>query len=338
MLPRGQNAVDRIRGHLCATQDQSSAPSDLLVKKLKRKMKIMDKIAATLSRRPTSVEGSTVLLMRDWVACWRLTLTKAFVAGGCLLAIAALAPTESRAQSNSGAAATPPVFAVATIKPSKPGDTGSSLLRDASSRFIAENATLRMLITYAYNIQNHQLLGGPGWANSEAFDVVGKPDGHPGLDEFRQMIQSLLADRFQLKLHRDTRDLPIYGLVVGKNGPKLSRWEDSPGPMVKAQRGKLTCQKVSTAILAKALTRRLDRTVADQTGLTGDYDFTLEWTPDETQGPRPTEIDDRQPGTTSELGPSIFTAIQEQLGLKLVAGTGPVEVLIIESAERPSAN
>jgi hypothetical protein len=161
--------------------------------------------------------------MRDWVACWHLTLIKAFVAGGCALAVAALAPTESRAQSKSGAAPTPTAFEVATVKPSKPGDTGSSLLRDASSK------------------------------------------------------------------------------------------------------------------LAQALTRRLDRTVADLTGLTGDYDFTLEWTPDETQGPRPTEISDRQPGT-SELGPSIFTALQEQLGLKLVAGRGPVEVLIIASAERPSAN
>jgi len=275
--------------------------------------------------------------MRDWVACWHLTLIKASVAGGCALAVAALAPTESRAQSKSGAAPTPTAFEVATVKPSKPGDTGSSLLRDASSKFTAENATLRMLITYAYNIQDHQLLGGPAWVNSETFDVVGKPDGHPDLDQFRQMIKSLLADRFQLKLHPDTRELPIYNLVVGKNGPKLSLWKDSPGPMVKGQRGKLTCQKVSTAMLAKALTRRLDRTVTDLTGLTGDYDFTLEWTPDETQGPRPTEISDRQPGT-SELGPSIFTALQEQLGLKLVAGRGPVEVLIIASAERPSAN
>jgi bla regulator protein blaR1 len=240
----------------------------------------------------------------------------------------------SRAQSRSEAT---PTFEVTSVKPSAPDAMGRSMLRDPSGRFTAENATLKMLICYAYNVRDHQVIGAKGWLDSVRYDVIGKPEGRPNTDRFKQMVQSLLGDRFELRLRHDSRELPIFKLVIAKNGPKLIPWADSAGPVVRGAHGKLIGQKVSMRLLADALTRRLDRSVFDKTGLSGMYDFTLEWTPDERPTPPAMDPGDRTGGST-EVGPSIFTAIQEQLGLRLAAAKGPVDVLVVEGAERPKPN
>ena len=150
------------------------------------------------------------------------------------------------------------------------------------------------------------------------------------------MVQALLADRFALKLHRETKDLPSFALTVGKNGAHLVEWKDGVGPTCGYAGGKLTCTKVSMATLAEALARRVGRSVIDKTGLTGTYNVKLEWTPDESQAPGPSEMG-KAAGNDSGA-PPLLTAIQEQLGLKLEASKAPVEVLVIDGAAKPSEN
>ena len=153
------------------------------------------------------------------------------------------------------------------------------------------------------------------------------------------MFQTLLADRFQLKTHRETKELPVYAVTVGKNGPKLSKADPAgKGTQMSMGRGQLKAKKASIEQLAKLLGNQLGRTVLDKTGLAGDFDFELTWTPDVTGplGPKEGGVDGPPP--VDPGGPSIFTAIQEQLGLKLESQKGPVEILVIDSVERASEN
>ena len=145
------------------------------------------------------------------------------------------------------------------------------------------------------------------------------------------MLQTLLQDRFQLRLRRETKELPIYALVVGKNGSKLHEPDDITPNMISG-RGRITAHKVSIEEFAKRLGGQLGRTVVDRTGLEGNFAFDLEWTPDPVQpiGPNP------PPAQSSD--PSIFTALQEQLGLKLEVTRGQIEILVVDHAERPSEN
>jgi uncharacterized protein (TIGR03435 family) len=230
-------------------------------------------------------------------------------------------------------------FEVVSIKLNKGAGNGSSVLQDQSGNFTAENATLKMLIMsgLAYGVRDFQVVGGPGWINTERYDILAKPAGKADRAEFQQMVQALLAERFQLKFHRESRELPIYALSLGRNGPKLTEWKDAVGPMCRYVPGQLTCQKATMALLAEELARRLGRSVVDKTGLTGTYDLKLEWTPDEFQVPGPSEVGQPQPGA-DPAGPSIFTAIQNQLGLKLETGKGPVQVLVVDSAQKPAEN
>jgi uncharacterized protein (TIGR03435 family) len=223
-------------------------------------------------------------------------------------------------------AAQPPLeFEVASIKPAPPGPRNTTTEFEPGGRFRAVGAPLRALIQVAYAVQDFQVVGGPGWADSEPYDVVAKPAAGVTLDrnQVKMAIQALLVSRFQLKIHRATKDLPIYSLVVGKNGPKLAKNIDEPGPGATMGPGQLKGSKISMSILAAMLAQLLDFTVRNDTGISGDFDVKLTWTPGQAA-----EID----------GPSIFTALQEELGLKLNARKGPVEIIIIDSAERPSAN
>jgi uncharacterized protein (TIGR03435 family) len=222
--------------------------------------------------------------------------------------------------------AQPPLeFEVASIKPTPPGSDNTTMGFDPGGRFRATGAPLHALIQMAYGVKDFQVSGGPKWADSESYDVVAKPTAGVTLNQnqFKVAIQALLADRFNLKIHRETRNLPIYALLVGKNGPKLTKNIDAPGPGATMGSGQLKGSKISMSILASMLAQLLDRIVRDDTGISGDFDVKLDWTPGQAG-----DVD----------GPSIFASIEEQLGLKLNAQKGPVEVLIIDSAERPSAN
>ena len=228
-------------------------------------------------------------------------------------------------------------FEVASIKPSKDLSNETYVMQDQSGNLTGHNATLKALIRTAYAVRDHQILGGPAWMDSERFEVLAKPHVRAATSaEFRQMAQALLSDRFGLQLHRETRELPVFALTVGRNGPRLVEWRQAVGPACGYMAGRLTCTKVTMAILADSLARRLGRSVIDKTGLLGTYDLTLEWTPDENQVPGPAENGKAQARDSG--GPSLFSAIQEQIGLKLETAKAPVETLVIDDAHKPSEN
>jgi len=257
-----------------------------------------------------------------------------------------------------------PAFEVASIKPDKSG-TNSIMLRITPSGFIAHNLSLRELIRQAYRIQDDQLLGAPSWVDSSRYDIEAKVDtsdvdrlGRLTPDERDLMMQPLMADRFGLKVHTETRDLPVLVLVAAKGGPKLH--EAKPGDtypnglkdpegksgasMMRMGPGELTAQAVPISFLAHSLSRQLGgRIILDQTGLTGKYDFVLQWTPDHDAPPAAGGPGIGPPGRTDAPSanpdaPSLPTALQEQLGLKLESRKASVPVLVIDHIELPSEN
>jgi len=256
---------------------------------------------------------------------------------------------------------TAPSFEVATIKENHTaGATFSFSLQ--SGRFMADAAPLDRLIRFAYDMKSdHQVVNMPRWADSERFDIDAKigdadveavkklpPDQR--FQQYRLMVRSLLADRFQMKARTETQELPVYALVVAKNGPKLTPAAPSPETqklqmpqLIFHASGDLKASSVSMAFFAGWLSGRpdtSDRVVIDTTGLNGSYDFALKWTPVELGSPPGGADANQQPGTPplTDTGPSLFTAIQEQLGLKLEPEKGPVPVLVIDHIEQPSPN
>ncbi len=266
-------------------------------------------------------------------------------------------------------------FEVASIKPSA-AERGKVGIRIApGGRFTASGLTAKMLIQQAYDIKDFQISGGPGWLSSERYDIVAKAESSANREQLKLMLQSLLAERFKLEVHRETKELPVYSLVVAKNGPKLQKSEYQPpdpesgpppkptgegpgplaraaagesvsrstgGPMMRMGRGQVNAQMAQISMLANVLSMQLGRPVIDKTGLKGAYDFKLEWTPDESQRAFGLGEGDRPAGEAAappdSSGPSIFTALQEQLGLKLESQKGPVEILVIDGIEKPSEN
>jgi uncharacterized protein (TIGR03435 family) len=229
-----------------------------------------------------------------------------------------------------------PAFEVASVKPARLDVTARSLSQNPGARLTTSNATLKMLIMLAYQVMPDQIAGGPNWLESDGFDIDAKgADPKVTQAEFRHMIQSLLADRFQLKVHRSTKELPIYVLVLAKNGPKfVAAKDDDPEVSMRIEGpGQMTGVKATMSMFASTLSRPLQRKVIDGAGLKGAYNFKLQFVPD--QNPS-------KPGGDGVIptndGPSIFTALQEQLGLNLKAGKGPVEVLAIDHAEKPTPN
>lgn len=244
---------------------------------------------------------------------------------------------------------TRPTFEVASIKPNSIGvRTGVRIgccLVQPGGTVSATAATLKNMMEWAYGVQDYQISGGPTWLDSTRYDIIAKlehaVDLHPTMDNrdyFRQMVQGLLADRFKLALRRETKELPIYALVVAKNGAKLRALEkpqNATDTRLHGEKGRLIAEKVTMGLLAQeVLSNVLGRPVIDKTGLAGYYDFKLEWAPDEgVRGP-----DGKREIGGDPIGPSLFTAIQEQLGLKLESAKGPVEVLVVDQAEKPDAN
>ena len=232
-------------------------------------------------------------------------------------------------------------FEVATIKPGNPGDRRKMFGIMPGGRFSASNVTVKELILFAYDLKEQQLSGGPGWTNSDNWDIVGKPESAATPEQIKIMMRALLTDRFKLSLKRDSKELSVYNLVVAKNGPKMTESKDAGGPggpkrNIRMGRGQVEGQQMSMQMLADVLSRVSGRPILDKTGLTGTYDLKLEWTPDITDGPIKANPAEPPPSDTS--GPSLFTAVQEQLGLKLDAQKAPVDVYIIERVEKPSEN
>jgi uncharacterized protein (TIGR03435 family) len=224
-----------------------------------------------------------------------------------------------------------PAFEVASIKPN------TSLSRHASSHVtngevIMSNVSLKSCIQFAYHIQDGRLFG-PDWLSATSFDIVAKPPSGSPHDQYREMMQALLADRFKLAIHHESRTLPAFALVIGKNGPKLQKGEPG-GPHVDVENTKLTGRGMTMANLAETLSRHLDRPVVDKTGLEGFFDLHLEWSPEE----KPSD-EKEAAAALPPSRPPMFTAVQEQLGLRLQAEKLPVDVIVVDHMERlPTEN
>jgi uncharacterized protein (TIGR03435 family) len=239
--------------------------------------------------------------------------------------------------------AQPKAFDVATIKPNSSADNRDSLLIQPGGRFVATGIPLKMLMTEAYNVRDFEISGGPAWINTDRWDIEARAEGVAGrlpLDQFKAMLRVLIEDRFQLKVHREMKEMPAYFLSVGKSGLKIRPNSGEPGPLIRTGRGQMTVKKVPMATVAQVLSNTLRRPVIDKTGLTGEYDFTLEWAPEAGQG---TAVGGPPPGTAPDApaaadGPTIFTAIQEQLGLRLDSQKAPVETVVVDRVERPGEN
>lgn len=235
-----------------------------------------------------------------------------------------------------------PSFEVATVKPSKPDEPGKAFLV-RGDKFTTINTTLGDLVGFAYDVQSKQVEGGPSWMDSTKFDIEGKPDipGSPSPAQLRTMVQKLLVDRFQLKFHKEKKDMSAYVLSVGKAGPKMTRNTDNPNGLPGLffrQLGVLTVQNATMSDFAHLMQSAvLDRPVVDQTSLDGKWNFVLKWTPDESQfGGMGVKVP--PPSDAADAPPPLFTAIQEQIGLKLESGRAPVEVLVLDHVDQPSAN
>ena len=285
----------------------------------------------------------------------------------------------SRAAQDAPGAVDSAKFEVVSVKPNS-GGPGPTMMRiQAGGRFTATNVTVRNLITNAYRMQPFQIVGGPSWLTSDHFDVIAKAPSEladpfageqtlQGPTQLQLMLRAMLADRFNLKVHTESREQPIYALVLARSdaklGAKLTRSTTDCRALMAAGRGRageppqmpafgqpmvcgmrigpgsFSAGSVTLAQVASSLSNLVTRTVIDRTGLEGNFDLDLAYTPD--------QMPSRAPGTAPDQpilangiaidpnGPSIFTAIQEQLGLKLESTKGPVDVLVIDSVDHPT--
>ncbi len=256
-----------------------------------------------------------------------------------------------------------PSFAVASIKPEVSGQPGPRY--QFFPGFKAENTTLKDLLMLAYDVKDFQISGGPSWIGSDHYDIEATTEAKPSFDQKwlasqKQRLQTLMRERFGLTLHRETKELPIYRLIVAKGGLKLQPLKEgacvtfdpnnpTPPPGKTAQdycgsggfprRGRYDATSARMMDLALAFSILTGRTVVDKTGITGEFPVHLTFAPDDSMLQVPGAPGD--PGNAAaaaDSGPSFFTAVQEQLGLRLESGKGPVEVLVIDHVEKPSEN
>jgi uncharacterized protein (TIGR03435 family) len=235
----------------------------------------------------------------------------------------------------------PARFEVASIRPSNP-DAQGKLFTVKGRQVLTLNTTLADLVTFAYNVHARQVSGGPAWMETDKFDITGQPEleGLPNDRQLRELIRNLLQERFKLSMRTEKRDLPIYAITVAQGGPKLARNDSNPNglpSLLFKGLGLLPAVNATMDDFARVMqTAVLDRPVVNRTGLQGRYDFTLRWTPDDSQfrsfGIR------IPPSTDPNAPPGIFTAIQEQLGLRLESTNGPADVFVIDRVERPTEN
>jgi uncharacterized protein (TIGR03435 family) len=236
-----------------------------------------------------------------------------------------------------------PKFDVVTIKPSDPTRQGKGFGFNGSHARTF-NTNLNDLIAFAYNLHPKQIVNAPAWFGTDNFDIDGVPDtpGRPNSKQLKQLIQSVLADRFQLTFHHDQKELAVYAITIAKGGPRLTESihkPTDPSGFLYRKFGQLAVTNETIKDFCDGMQgSALDKPVVDHTGLTGRYDFTLDWTPDETQflqfGPRPPAPATEDPNAP----PALNTAIQEQLGLKIDAIKAPADAFVIDHVEKPSAN
>jgi uncharacterized protein (TIGR03435 family) len=238
-----------------------------------------------------------------------------------------------------------PVFSVVTVKPSDPLNTNWALAIKGT-HFFSTSTTVDDLISFAYGVHRKQIIGGPAWLQSTKYDIEGVPDieGKPSRQQLASMIQGLLADRFKLAMHRGRKELAVYALTVGKNGPRLTKSAAAPdgpsgygfGPF-----GTMKVTNMTMAAFASAMQRTvLDKPLVNRTGLVDRYDFTLRWRPDDSQFNqiRATGVVEPTGGDDPNAPPGLYAAIQEELGLKLEPIKAPADVLVVDHAEKPSPN
>jgi uncharacterized protein (TIGR03435 family) len=236
-----------------------------------------------------------------------------------------------------------PSFEVATLKPSLPDGSGK-YLRVAGRRYTTHNTSLADLIEVAYGVHPRQIAGAPEWVTSDKFDLVGVPDapGEPNVSQWLLMMQKMLADRFKLAFHHEKREISAYVLSVAKNGPKNLTRSDSNNPLpsglefIPGFAGLLLpARNTTTAQFAQMMQQVvLDRPVVDKTGLSDRFDFQLTFTPDDSEfNGHPPSL---PPQTSSS--PGLFEALQQQLGLKLIAEKITTDVLVIDHVDKPSPN
>jgi uncharacterized protein (TIGR03435 family) len=269
-----------------------------------------------------------------------------------------------RAQSR---AAPPPSYEVISVKLDPNGDPNRNITWDQTpDGLMATNVTLELFIRQAYGLMSYQIAGAPNWSDQREFDVSAKMDEAESRKlrslgkadatiERQRMLQSLIADRFRLVVHRETKQGSVYALVVAKNGPKFQQTSaDSASPNDAATAassvaprnppilmggGLLTFDGAPIAALAKFISQVIGRPVLDRTGLAGKYAFTLKWTSDEFDLPAHDQsAPNQQTAGADESATSIFTVLQEQLGLKLETTKGPVDMLVIDHVEEPTPN
>jgi uncharacterized protein (TIGR03435 family) len=226
-----------------------------------------------------------------------------------------------------------PGWEVATVRPSDPDDKHQSF--DVRGRHIVvQNQPVEMMLLVAYGVQKSQIVGAPEWVRTERFTVDGVPDvdGQPNVRQIQSLLQKLLAERFGMKLHREQREMPVYALTVAKGGTKMVRSMGDPNGLPSENGGgsgnirSFHFTNTSMPDLALFMLVEVDRPVVDHTGLQGRYDFPLKFSKDEVSTSDP------------DAPPRIFTAIQEQVGLKFEPVKAPADVLVIDKIERPSAN
>lgn len=229
-----------------------------------------------------------------------------------------------------GAQNASPAFEVASVKENKSGSQNSSN-RTAGERYSGTNLSLIQMLRTAYAVQEFQIAGYPAWAETDKFDIEGKMESGGNVRDFPLALQKLLADRFKLVLHREPRQASIYTLVVMKDGPKFKPGDPSncsgrSGGFA-ATPTEINGGCVTMEQFAARLSRSIGTHVVDGTSLKGTFDFTVSWL-----------ADDRFSGRGASANPTLFTALQEQLGLRLQSGKGPVETLVIDRVERPVAD
>ncbi len=272
-----------------------------------------------------------------------------------LVVLVALATLNLSAQGPATGSA--PAFDVASVKKNTSGEFGASF-GGQPGQLSVRNNTLRNIVRNTYQLQNFQIVGGPGWFDTDRFDITARAPEAATPQQMLPMVRALLADRFKLVVHTEMRPMPVYMLVVDRAdkrlGPKLTpssvdcaalmaaRPTPPPQPPgggpfcgTRANPGRVQANAVAMAAFARNLSNFAGRFVIDQTGLAGNWDIDLQWTPD--PGLTPALPPNAPPLPASEPnGPSLFSAIQEQLGLKLDSQRAPIEVLVVDSAEQPS--
>jgi uncharacterized protein (TIGR03435 family) len=235
-------------------------------------------------------------------------------------------------------------YEVASIRPANPKELFVRIEAGAGGSFHATSITLQQLVMSAYNVRDFQVSGGPGWVGTERYNVLAKPEeAEPPLpstssratfesraERERERLRNLLKDRFQLVIRWETRQLPVYALTIAKGGLKMKPAPAGP-TVLQGSHGRLMGKAVTIDRVKRVLTDVLGRPVVDEAGLTGSFDFKLEWTPEASPSADPSQV-------LPPAGESIFAAIQEQLGLKVESKKGPVETIVIEKAEKPSEN